>query len=89
MKLYDRSSQVLEAVILEYGLEHPVTHFHFGFIMKRKQVVEEAISSFTIAADRLIGRQRIIALEELAKLYEHRVKEFEKALLIQGGHNIC
>ncbi|QUW22145.1 ribonuclease H-like domain-containing protein [Sporosarcina sp. Marseille-Q4063] len=81
LKLYDRSSQVLEAVILEYGLEHPVTHFHFGFIMKRNLAVEEAISSFVIAADRLDGRQRIIALEELAKLYEHKVKEFEKALL--------
>ncbi|WP_210469157.1 ribonuclease H-like domain-containing protein [Sporosarcina sp. 6E9] len=81
LKLYDRSSQVLEAVILEYGLEHPVTHFHFGFIMKRKRHVEEAIASFEIAADRLVGRQRIIALEELAKLHEHKVKGFEGALL--------
>ena len=81
LKLFDRSSKVLEAVILEYGVEHPVTHFHFGFIMKRKLAVEEAISSFLIAADHLVGRQRIIALEELAKLYEHKVKDFEKALL--------
>jgi uncharacterized protein len=81
LKLYDRSSQVLETVILEYGLEHPVTHFHFGFIMKRKLHVEEAKSSFAIAADRLVGRQRIIALEELAKLHEHKLKGFEKALL--------
>ena len=63
------------------GSNHPVTHFHFGFIMKRKLAYQEAISSFPIAADRLVGRNRIIAIEELAKLYEHKVKEFDKALI--------
>ena len=41
----------------------------------------EAISSFIVAADRFNGRQRIIALEELAKLYEHKVKDLKQALL--------
>ena len=39
LKSYDRSRQVFENVIDEYGANHPVTHFHFGFIMKRDQVV--------------------------------------------------
>ncbi|MCZ2258370.1 ribonuclease H-like domain-containing protein [Sporosarcina sp. G11-34] len=81
LKVYDRSRNIFKNVIDEYGTDHPVTHFHFGFIMKRDQSYAEAVRSFLIAADKLTGRQRIIALEELAKLYEHRLGELEKALV--------
>ena len=33
-----------------------------------------------IAATGLTGRERIIALEELAKLYEHKLKELEQGI---------
>lgn len=80
LKSFDRSRRILEEVIQKYGSSHPVTHFHFGFAMKKEQVFPEAIQSFKVAADKLTGRKRIIALEELAKLYEHKLKELEKAL---------
>lgn len=81
LKSYDRSQRIFERVIQDYGSNHPVTHFHFGFIMKRNSAYSEAVSAFVIAADKLTGRNRIIALEELAKLFEHKLKEFEKALV--------
>lgn len=80
LKSFDQSERILERVIDAYGIKHPVTYYHFGFIMKRNGNDEEAIASFEIAAKGLVGRQRIIALEELAKLYEHRLKQFENAL---------
>ena len=80
LKSHDRSKQIFERVIAEYGINHPATHFHFGFILKKEQAYEDAVSSFTIAATGLTGRERIIALEELAKLYEHKLKELNKAL---------
>lgn len=80
LKSYGRSEQVLERVIQAYGTAHPVTHFHFGFIMKRKLAYVEAAASFTVAAKGLSGRKRILALEELAKLYEHKLKVLETAL---------
>ena len=80
LKSHDRSKQIFERVIAEYGINHPTTHFHFGFILKKEQAYENAVSSFRIAAAGLTGRERIIALEELAKLYEHKLKELNKAL---------
>lgn len=80
LKSYERSGQVFEQVIAQYGTEHPMTHFHFGFHLKREGKYRDALFSFTIAEKGLSGRNRMIALEELAKLYEHRLKEPEKAL---------
>lgn len=80
LKSQDRSRKIFESVIAEYGINHPATHFYFGFILKKEFAYEDAISSFTIAATGLTGRERILALEELAKLYEHKVKELNKAL---------
>ena len=48
--------------------------------MKKEQSYLEAISSFRVAANGLTGNKRIIALEELAKLYEHKLKELNQAL---------
>lgn len=82
LKSYEQSERIFERVIDAYGINHPVTHYHFGFIMKRNENYEAAVTSFTIAAEGLVGRQRIIALEELAKLYEHRLKQVEDALQV-------
>lgn len=82
LKSYERSQEIFESTIQKYGEDHPVTHFYFGFILKRNLAHDEAVSSFTIAAQRLTGRQQIIALEELAKLYEHKLKDLETAMKI-------
>ena len=39
LKSFDRSKELLQRAITEYGTDHPVTHFHFGFIMKRRAVL--------------------------------------------------
>jgi uncharacterized protein len=80
LKSHDRSKEIFESAIATYGIDHPATHLHFGFILKKEQQFEDAVSSFVIAATGLKGRERIIALEELAKLYEHKLKELKKAL---------
>ena len=80
LKSYSRSKDVLMDVIAEYGTEEPRAHYHIGFLLKKEGRHTEAIESFAIAASSLIGRERVIALEELAKLFEHKVKEPEKAL---------
>lgn len=80
LKSYERSKEMLAEVIEKYGVDEPRAHFHIGFILKREEEHSKAIESFTIAAGGLSGRERIIALEELAKLFEHKVKEPSRAL---------
>lgn len=89
LKSFDRSQKILENVIDKYGVDHPVSHFHYGFIMKRNHSYEEAVLSFRVAADGLTGRNRIIAFEELAKLFEHKLKRLEEALkYTRKGQNL-
>ena len=80
LKSYDRSKEILSRVIVEYGNDEPRAHFHIGFILKRDSLYSKAVDSFTIAANGLSGREKIIACEELAKLYEHKIKELQSAL---------
>lgn len=80
LKSFDRSQEIFESAIHKYGENHPVTHFYFGFILKRNLAYDQAVDSFGVAAKRLTGRQQIIALEELAKLYEHKLKDLESAM---------
>ncbi|BAQ10952.1 exonuclease [Bacillus sp. OxB-1] len=80
LKSYERSGKLFEQVVKEYGADHPMTHYHLGFHLKRKGDFRAAIESFSIASSHLTGRHRILALEELAKLQEHKVKELESAM---------
>lgn len=80
LKFYDDSADIFERIIQKYGSNHPMTHYHYGFILKRNGKFIEAIDSFAIAANQLMGRERIIALEEIAKLEEHKTKQLTNAL---------
>lgn len=80
LKSFSRSKDVLMDVIAEYGATEPKAHFHIGFLLKKEELHAEAINSFAIAAEGLAGRQKVIAYEELAKLFEHKMNEPEKAL---------
>lgn len=80
LKSYHRSKVVFEKVIETYGEDEPRAHFHIGFILKREGDYTNAVQAFLIGAAGLAGKEKLIAYEELAKLYEHRMKEFEKAL---------
>src|SRR5699024_429283 len=80
LKFYEDSADIFERVIQKYGANHPMTHYHYGFILKRNGKFNNAIDSFAIAANQLIGRERIIALEEIAKIEEHKTKQLANAL---------
>lgn len=80
LKFYEDSAQIFEKVIEKYGTNHAMTHYHYGFILKRNEAYAKAVESFNIAAKQLVGRERVIALEELAKLYEHKLKNLDEAL---------
>ncbi|GKV67984.1 hypothetical protein NCCP2716_04820 [Sporosarcina sp. NCCP-2716] len=84
LKSHSRATAVLERVIEEYGTQHPTTHFHFGFLLKKEKRIEEAIQAFGVCMTKSAGRERILAIEELAKLYEHQVKDCTKALQLSG-----
>lgn len=75
-----RASAVLEQVIEEYGTQHPTTHYYFGFLLKKEGKYTEALEAFGVCMTKSIGRERIIALEEMAKIYEHKFKDCTKAL---------
>lgn len=77
-----RSKQLLEQTIQQYGSANGMTFYHFGFILKREKYFEEAVEAFTVAKNRLAGRERIIVLEQLAIILEHRFNHFDKALLL-------
>ncbi|KXH81982.1 ribonuclease H-like domain-containing protein [Sporosarcina sp. HYO08] len=80
LKSHDQSRAFFEQTIAKYGENHPMTHYHFGFSLKRIHEYEKAANAFKVAAEALTGRHRIIALEELAKLYEHKLKSLHEAL---------
>lgn len=80
LKNYEGGAVFFEQVIAKYGTNHPMTHYHYGFILKRNQETEKALEAFHVAANQLMGRERIIALEEIAKLQEHKLKNLEDAL---------
>lgn len=80
LKSFSRSKDVLMDVIAEYGTDEPKAHFHIGFLLKKEGLHAKAIESFATAAAGLNGREKVIALEELAKLFEHKAKDPEKAL---------
>lgn len=82
LKNYEEGALFFEQVIQKYGKNHPMTHYHYGFILKRNKAYEQALHAFEVAANQLMGRERMIALEEIAKLQEHRFKDFKAALTI-------
>lgn len=80
LKNYEGGAVFFEQVIAKYGTNHPMSHYHYGFILKRNHENEKALEAFHVAANQLMGRERIIALEEIAKLQEHKLKNLEEAL---------
>ena len=77
--LKDHSFTELQRIAEVYGTSYPLTHYHLGFLLKRHKEFERAIQSFEIVAGYGEGREQVLALEELAKLYEHQLKEYRLA----------
>lgn len=78
--LKDHSFTELQRIAEIYGTSYPLTHYHLGFVLKRHKEFERAIQSFEIVGTYGEGREQILAFEELAKLYEHQLKDYTLAL---------
>ncbi|OMC84214.1 ribonuclease H-like domain-containing protein [Viridibacillus sp. FSL H8-0123] len=77
----DRSKELLQQVTHQYSSDESANaYFHLGFQQKKQQNYIEARKSFQQALPYLQGRQQITALIELAKIFEHRDKNYEFAL---------
>lgn len=77
----DRSEELLQQVTHQYSSDESANaYFHLGFQQKKQQNYIEARKSFQQALPYLQGRQQITALIELAKIFEHRDKNYEFAL---------
>ncbi|PIC63183.1 exonuclease [Sporosarcina sp. P13] len=77
--LTERSYSELQRIVETYGTSYPLTHYHLGLVLKRHQKFERAVQSFEIVATYGEGREQILAYEELAKLYEHQLKNLTHA----------
>ncbi len=77
--LKDHSFTELQRIAEIYGTSYPLTHYHLGFVLKRHKEFERAIQSFEIVGTYGEGREQVVAFEELAKLYEHQLKDYTLA----------
>ena len=75
------SESVLTNVTENYrAQETSLAHFYLAFQQKRNAQFEAASSSFEKALPGISLKQKIQALEQLAMLYEHQFKKYERAL---------
>ncbi|ARD49490.1 ribonuclease H-like domain-containing protein [Sporosarcina sp. P33] len=77
--LTDHSYKELQRIAETYGSSYPLTHYHLGLLLKRNKEYERAVQSFEIVSLYGSGREQLLAFEELAKLYEHQMKNFQLA----------
>ncbi len=89
LKSYKRSKHILENTVDKYGNQHPITFLHLGFIYKKEKDFQNAVEVFSVAVNHLEGKERIIAYEELAKLYEHRLLQLHNALNATRNGRAC
>lgn len=87
--LTEQSYEEFQRIADTYGDSYPLTHYHFGFLLKQRKLHEQAMESFSIVINSGSGREQIIACEELAKLLEHQQKDFDKAAeTVQTGKRL-
>ena len=75
-----KSVQVLEKVTSQFNaLEAGEAQFHLAFQLKRNKQFNEAIDSFVASIHFVDLPKKLQALEQLAMLYEHQIKDFQQA----------
>ena len=75
-----KSVKVLEKVTSQFNaLEAGDAQFHLAFQLKRNQQYNEAIAAFVASLHFVDPRKKLLALEQLAMLYEHQMKDFQQA----------
>lgn len=75
-----KSVKVLEKVTSQFNaLEAGDAQFHLAFQLKRNRQYNEAIAAFVASLHFVDPRKKLLALEQLAMLYEHQMKDFQQA----------
>lgn len=83
LKLLDESIDWFQFVINQFENEEvSLAYYYVGLHLKRKKFFDESIKAFQESLKEIVGKYRIEVYIELAKLYEHQRKNFEKALEI-------
>ena len=81
LKVLEESQDWFQYVIDQYTEEEAGTAYYFvGLHLKKQKQYTESIQAFQTAVAQLTGKYKMDALVELAKLYEHRIKDYELAL---------
>ncbi|MBK3496773.1 ribonuclease H-like domain-containing protein [Viridibacillus sp. YIM B01967] len=81
LKEIDRSEELLQQVTSQYTSEEAANaYYHLGFQQKKQQNFKGARQSFQQALPFLQERQQITAFIELAKIFEHRDKNYNFAI---------
>ena len=75
-----KSVKVLEKVTSQFNaLEAGDAQFHLAFQFKKKQRFNEAIDAFVASLHFIDTKKKVQALEQLAMLYEHQIKDVKQA----------
>lgn len=84
LKQFDQSAAYLEHVTAERGASSALARYFLAIQRKRSGQYEEAVKLFTEAAPNLRGPVEVEAWIHASKLYEHQIKDYEKALIMAG-----
>lgn len=80
LKAYEKSREILEEVTTTFFDETDEAYFHLGFLLKKEQRYDDAESAFLQAYNGGLDEGKTLqALEELAKLQEHRLDKLPEA----------
>lgn len=83
LKSVEASQDWFQFVIDEFEeAEVSVAYYYVGLHLKKLQLFDESLAAFHASLLKIVGKYRIDVYMELAKLYEHRKKEYEMALEI-------
>ena len=81
LKHAHQSEHVLQSVANNYDQANAgLAHYYLALQQKRKESYGEAVNSFEKALLFIENREKLKALEQLAILFEHQFKDYEKAL---------
>ncbi|SOC19805.1 hypothetical protein SAMN05880501_11163 [Ureibacillus xyleni] len=81
LKQNEQSQNVLRSVTNTFNeSEAGLAHFYLALQQKRNKEYEDATQSFHKALRSIENREKLKALENLAIIYEHHYKDYEKAL---------
>jgi uncharacterized protein len=80
LKAYEKSREVLEEVTSVFFDETDEAYYYLGFLLKKEHRYEDAEAAFLQAYKGGLDEQKTLqALEELAKLQEHRLRKLPEA----------